>query len=353
LNTDTGTQVVKQLDHAHEAANVPAGACAPGSTHPSVPDLQTCQDHYKKLYEKPDVSATIAFGYTDTRPDLEVDGGKEAHSTIDAMTLPCEIAGGGKPNMRSVGGKMIELKYFCGFTRDPDDATKFVKTVIGPDQKPHQFHITVVSAIPVGEEGDDQDLTTPGPDHDAQMLRTAAVTHTYLKALQTDDIVVYDGHARDGGGPDFGPPKLLPNRHPDYAWYRANRPGFNAELTALTTSDDPVHPPHHPAVIAMLACDTKLHFEKELKAASPESALLVTNMVTSEDVIEPAEMELLNGLIGQRCDDGFVESMESPDDIYEDQPKRGQAPAIDFEGWGVKTPNVLPAPPTNSSNRSH
>jgi hypothetical protein len=318
----TANQIIRKLSQAHTVVHASGPSCPiPGTTKPSVADAKVCEAKYAKLYANPDIHVTFAFGYLDSRPDDRVDTGMDSEALVESMTTPCNRS---------------ELKSFCGFGRDVDDATKFSKTVIGPDHKPHQFEINIVSPVAIGSLVLDSEVRNTV----AQKAQSAKARAAFQKALQTDDIVVYDGHARDGGGPDFSPPKLNPKtNHPDYPYYRANHPGLNDELTALANSK------HRPKIIGMMACDSKLHFEKQLRKISPDSALLLTNMVTYTYVTSVAEQGMMDGLMSLRCDDGFVDSMEADaQPIVENQPEKGLAPPIDFEGWGVKTPNVVPAP---------
>jgi hypothetical protein len=320
----TANQIIKKLNQAHTIVHASGPSCPmPGSSKPSGADAKVCEAKYAKLYANPDIHVTFAFGYLDSRPQDEVETGPNAEQLIESMVAPCETS---------------MSKNFCGFTRDSDDAMKFSKTVTGPDHKPHQFKITIVSPIQIGSGSyvlDSEVRNTP-----AQKARSAKARAAFQKALQTDDIVVYNGHSRDGGGPDFSPPVLDPKTlHPNYPYYRAKHPGLNDEVTALATST------HRPEVIAMMSCDSKLHFEEQLKKASPDSALLLTNMVTYTNVTNVAELGLMDGLMSQRCDDHFIDSMEMGlQPVVEDHPEKGMAMPIDFEGWGIKTPNVVPAP---------
>jgi hypothetical protein len=314
--------IIKTLHRANAIACSSGTSCSlPGSEHPSLPDEKVCRAKYAKLYANPEITVTAAFGYFDGRPDKEVYAGYFAQNFITEMIAPCENA----PH-----------KNFCGFARDPDDASRFTKSVIGPDQKPHEFKINVVSPITPGEIPNDDLIRNTAE----QKSKDAKARAEFLAALQTDNIVMYDGHARDGGGPDFNPPVLNPKtQDTDYNYYHAKHPGLNDMLAALTTSK------RHPDVLALMTCDAKLHFEKQLKKTASDSALALTNMVTDSNVFQAGEIGLMDGLMSQRCDDQFVPSMELADQpLYEDQPKKGLAPPIDFEGWGVRTPNVVPAP---------
>lgn len=285
----------------------------------------TCKDHYKKLYANPTVKVSIAFGYLDFRPSPLVATPQIVADFIDSMTQACTDP---------------TRSQFCGFSRDPDHQNLFSKSVLGPEGKKHTFQVSIVSPVPADGNDNDDDLQV-SPE---QKTRSATARAAYLKALTTDDVVVYYGHARGGGGPDFYPPILNAKKHPDYRLYRMNRPGLNDVLDALRESK------HHPKVLGMIACDSKLHFKEKLKAVAPDSARLLSNRVVGYDEDDQALAVLLDGLMQHRCDQNFVKSMNRKIEPIQipglSIPVRTETkiPPYDFEGFGVKTPNVPPAP---------
>ena len=185
-----------------------------------------------------------------------------------------------------------------------------------------------------GAQKDDQLRNDP-----KQEDRSKKAQEKFDEALQKDDAAMTAVIPETGAVPHFSPARPGgPNGEPDYNWYHHHHPGIENMKTTLESSS------HHPAVIAMLSCDSKAHFEKKLQSAAPDSALLMTNMVSTIESIEKAQAGLIDGLLGERCDDDFVASMSAQLPLVEDHPESGMAPSIDFLGWGVKTPNVMPAP---------
>lgn len=295
----------------------------PDPKNPSVANLAECQNHYLRLYSKTTVSVTLAFGYLDTRPFSDVSTPANVYNFIEMIRTPCD------------DDVNPHYDHLCGFMNSPDDSIHFFKEVSAeksPDHKKHIFKITVVSAVPPNQAKASDNEMRKNP---AQLKRSEFARQTYLRALQTDDVVIYNGHARDGGGPDFYPPVLtsLKTMRPNYACYRKKKPGLKDMIHALSTSK------HHPEIIAMMACNSKQHFNEKLKRAAPESARLLTNMTVETNVNEVAQNGLLEGLMAQRCDDGFVQSMESGVDKVDNHPEKGKLPSVTFEGFGV-TPVV-------------
>lgn len=305
---------------------------APVKTDPPVSTIKgspECVSHYERLFSKPDIHITMAFGYEDERPDPLVNTPYDKADFVQRLTAPC--------SSHSTGTD--KYKTFCGFTRDDDDASWFYKQIPGPNGEEHRVKVHVVSAVNASPSMSQYDRELR---HSADQLKQSAEARKeYMAAFQQDDIVLYEGHSRNGGGPDFFPPALTAENKVDYAQYLRLHPGVNDLKTALSSG-------HHPLVIGLLSCDSKLHFEKQLIQMAPDSALLLTNMISDSDDEPKTIGAFLDGILSMRCDDDFVNSMESMRPLDPTRPKSGKAPVDDFEGWGVKTPNVTPAPARNS-----
>ena len=312
-------------------AGVPATTppCPPdGTTSHSLPaDPVFCQKQYKSLFSTPEVKLSVAFGYDDSWPDFaQVDNPSDVADFVDLLTQDCG-------STDDVG---MEFDNLCEFKRDPDDASLFYKQLTGPDGQTRKIIMHVISATGMDVHLKDNDLQLRVSAE--QKKRSEEARQEYMKDLSHADVVLYNGHSRDGGGPDFNPPVLTANHHVDYPWYHLHHPGKNDMVQALSSST------HHPKVIAMLSCDSKLEFQKMLNKVSPDSALLVSNMVAESEDLNQTMRAFFEGLLAQDCSDDFVESMENSEPLVEDHPERGKAPTIDFLGWGLKTPNVTPAP---------
>lgn len=231
-------------------ATIPCTPGVPKST--SLPaDPVLCQSRYQSVFSQPEVKISVAFGYDDNRPDsAEVSNPADVADFVDRLTGKCG----------ETDDNGMEFDHFCEFKRDVDDASLFYKTLTDNDGKTHKVRMRVISAtgMDVNIQDNDNQLRSSAK----QKERSQEARQAYMKALTEDDVVLYNGHSRDGGGPDFDPPVLTANNHVNYPWYHANHPGKNDMIQALSHSE------HHPKVIAMLSCDSKLEFQKTLNRVS-------------------------------------------------------------------------------------
>ena len=114
-----------------------------------------------------------------------------------------------------------------------------------------------------------------GPDDDAnrrnphQAWQSNATRSAFIQALQTADIVFYNGHSRSGGGPDFEPPRLDSSNHTDYAWYRKQQPGL--KLLADTLAGHPESPLR---CLGLFSCASEQLFAERITKANRGVKLL-------------------------------------------------------------------------------
>jgi hypothetical protein len=184
-----------------------------------------CRDTYKKLFKIQDslakekksdteIDMRVVFGYMDFGNAVEDRYAMAA--LITQLGAPC---GAGQ--------------FACGFGENPDDAGDFRKhiSILGPDGRPRSrlVHIRLRSSSVSPDET--QNRTTSKLDQDDQTDETRAF---YLDGLENADVSLYVGHARDGGGPDFGPPVVNSKLHrTDYDWYHKHHPGLDAMSEAF------------------------------------------------------------------------------------------------------------------------
>ena len=103
----------------------------------------------------------------------------------------------------------------CDFIRDPHDMEILTRTIIGPAGRPVRVLLRVLDSSVTADDDRNRELI-------AQKRKSARVRRSFLAALDGSDVVFYLGHSRDGGGPDFSPPRLGPDSHVRYASYRSN-----------------------------------------------------------------------------------------------------------------------------------
>lgn len=131
---------------------------------------------------------------------------------------------------------------------------------------------------------------------DRQSFLTLQSEENYFGGLGIADVVFYNGHSRNGGGPDFNPPQLGPDLHVNYdGYYKVVHPGIKRVLAQIKQN------PNKDSVIGLFSCFSESHFYDMLIKANPKQ-----RMVLSSDVINyldslKASLGYLEGLMRGQC----------------------------------------------------
>jgi len=252
---------------------------------------ETCRAFYRNLYDGPDLDVRIAFGYMDAPAD-------EGPITVEGNEYPVNYALDGHARaaftnwiQRSCG----KSEQLCGFQEQPDDPDLYVKV-----QEPHARHpgtvrlrITHASAAPEyarNVEGGDQ--------HALQSQLTQRSESNFLGGLVQADAVFYVGHARGGGGPDFAPPILRPDRHVNYdGYYRRVKPGMKKVGYFLQNTETPAK------VISLLSCKATGLFVDQfrLETMAPGSMFVSAPNLTGFKAILLTTTAVFDSLLNGRC----------------------------------------------------
>jgi hypothetical protein len=176
------------------------------------------------LSDEPEVR--VLFGYKDARPARFVGDRYERTALAEALTKPC-------------AGERRD----CGFARSAEDEELFSKDMRDASGKPRRIRLRLVASA----AGADDEENRRDP---FQAWKTRRAARLFHEGLRSADAVFYDGHSRDGGGPDFAPPRLRSDRHVDYGWYISKRPGMKALERALANASRPAR------VVGLYSCDS-------------------------------------------------------------------------------------------------
>lgn len=206
----------------------------------------TCQNEYLDLFSKPEMTMTVLFGYDDGR-DKTVD--QNSHKFfIQTLTAKC-------------------LKWdqkMCGFKIESTAPHVLTRKSFGPDGKPKT--IRVVS-----------DFSSVTPDDAAnrkdprQTTQTRKMKELFMSAIENSDVIFYQGHSRDGGGPSFSPPRLKANGHVDYDWYHKNKLDKNFMVNALAKA------PGKSRILSLVSCSSIRWFAKSIESSAPATGIVGTN----------------------------------------------------------------------------
>ena len=134
---------------------------------------------------------------------------------------------------------------------------------------------------------------------------TRTSEENFFGGIRTADYAFYMGHARNGGGPDFHPPRLTSAMKTDYyGYYRKQFPGLNRMLKEVKSSGN------KDITLGIFSCDAKLHFHRRLEANNKGQKMILTlggeGMLHYQDtlMVSLGYIEgLLRGSCGTQLDD--------------------------------------------------
>lgn len=193
------------------------------SKQPTISNSQ-CYKKYSELFNKNNIDMRIIFGYKDARPARFVADRYERLTLINSLLAHCN-----------------SNRFDCDFVRSAEDGDLFIKYIKGLDNKIHKIELRLVnSSVSPDDEANIKDPF--------QIWKSNNAAELFYEGLKHADIIFYNGHSRDGGGPDFLPPRLTNKHHIDYHWYRTKKLGIKNMKQALNMAEKP------PAIIGLFSC---------------------------------------------------------------------------------------------------
>lgn len=249
---------------------------------------KSCRDRYKSIYNKRAIRIVYAFGYGDAGNDHVLD--HYSYTALRSRLLrPCQ------PDI-----------YLCGFRADKNDKDLLRKAE--QDSTGENNYLIELKLVKGSLSGNDRFNTLP-ENSAAQKAVCESATRTFLSEVASGaDFVVYNGHSRDGGGPDFCPPVRKRDHHVNYSWYQKNRPGLNGLATAMKTAVDNGNANK---VVGLFSCSSQKHFLNRLMSVNNKAGYVVTGRLATFDEMMRDSYAALDSLIAQRCEDGFRQSFDS------------------------------------------
>lgn len=255
---------------------------------------KNCQQTLADISADSQISVFIGFGYMDVSLGQDfVDSGSiyQNGDTLDidaaaafakALTSQCLST--------NVNGAKIKTTA-CGFSKS---GSKFTKTITnkftGKNMK-----VVVQMASSSFSANDAQNKTTYSAKQQAKSDATSA---QFVSALRTHDVVIYMGHARSGGGPDFYPPIMTSNGHVNYPHYKKTKPGFSKMVGALQKGSNN-------GILGVLACKSTGLFSGTLKKLLPNSILVTADNLFDYNDILPTGLNLVEAITSQSCGNNF------------------------------------------------
>ena len=239
----------------------------------------TCQNKIIGGQKDPGVlNIAVAFGYsdmTDEGYDLVTDGFTRS-TMIFNLTAPCAYKGQG----------------FCGFKpleENEHGISRYTRELAVAGRRLTVNLYTVSGSYSAGNS----DNKTVYKNQQNEQTRAAG--EFYGWALQNADMVFYEGHSRDGGGPDFAPPRPASSGAVDYPWYHANKPGLKLLLSSLDRTQ------LKPQFLGLYSCASRIHFLDSLERHAPGSELVLSTKVVEGGKTKTALLRTLESVLNFEC----------------------------------------------------
>lgn len=217
------------------------------------------------------VQVTLALGYFDgnAKNDFRYEGRNYGrHAAVD----PFLRAAVEQVLTRDCKNKRLQL---CGFELlSTNDVESFYRRE-GDGGIIQELRVLSGAYSPYHEEN-------IGRDSKDQLRRSERAEQAFMNAFRSSEAVVYVGHSRKGGGPDFRPPRLK-NNEVDYASYAKDRPGAKRTLNAVKDRN------RRTRSLALLSCDSTEWFLGEVRKAGPDLELAtVKGDLRAEELVAAA-----------------------------------------------------------------
>jgi hypothetical protein len=135
-----------------------------------------------------------------------------------------------------------------------------------------------------------------------QATLSARVNKEFLDAIATgQQAIFYNGHARNGGGPDFSPAHYK-NGKINFAWYLSERAhGRGGEISLEKTLHQALVSGHSPSFFGDFSCDSQEHFEKTLHRANPSTALILSTWLTDGNATTKGILTSIDMMLKLKC----------------------------------------------------
>ncbi len=220
-------------------------AAFPNEEHPEV-----CTESYQQIYQKGFFDIRLGLGY------MDLSTGESFVSSETGENFGPSVAfdywgrqGVEKALLKPCTGNL----QTCGFQKVSE--TLFTKHVTAPNGNLIEVRLQLVNGAYSPRYADNL-----GSLHAEQEAHSTLAESVFFSGVSQSDAVIYLGHARNGGGPDFRPPVLRTDGHPDYyGYYLKHRPGLAMLKSAFA------QPGLKPILLALIGCFTEYKFGKWLK----------------------------------------------------------------------------------------
>lgn len=251
---------------------------------------KTCHPQALEIRADGKIEITVAFGYMDVSGGQDFnDSGTSIYGNGHVLDIDAKNALKGVLKAACPSSKLKA----CGFRGNGDTLTKRIKDRWSNTN----LNVTIRLASPSVTSYNSQNV---GANAGRQNQSSANVRNIFLSALQTQDVTLYLGHARSGGGPDFMPPILTGGGHVNYPHYRKQQEGIGSMLSVLGKAQEPS------SVVGVLACKSTDLFASRIRSKAPDSVLVTADALFDYNDILPTGYAIIEAVLSQRCSDEFT-----------------------------------------------
>jgi hypothetical protein len=274
-------------------------------------DVQ-CQNLYKNSLAKGSMDIRYALGYFDDSQGIDVvyDGTNYGLSP----SLDIEIF---HVVRNALKAKCEDNRLLCGFNEsgDPEQGQVELTKTIQLFGKDVLVKMTLTHA-----SASDNFEANKSTLKDRQDFLTKQSEQNYFGGIGVADVVFYNGHSRNGGGPDFNPPLLNSELHVNYdGYYRVKQPGIRRVLSQLKTN------PNKDSIMGFFSCFSQSHFYDMLIKANPKQRLVLSaDKINYLNSLE-ASVGYLEGFMHGQCGQNLA-----------DMAKQGDVVKVGFKGFQLK-----------------
>lgn len=241
-----------------------------------------CENNYLERIKAPGVlNIAVALGYSDTSNEgfnLVTDGWLQK-TLVTQLTQSCQYAAQG----------------FCEFKTqyaEPHDVQLYTRELTLSDNSSLLVNVYVMNSS--YDMSNEDNLTIYKNE---QNIKTEKAQNFYGWAIQNADVVFYEGHSRDGGGPDFAPPITTRSGKVNYSWYHKHKPGLKFLLSQLEQLNK------SPMIFGLFSCASQPHFQSKLSKYFNASNTIMSTKVVVAHYTKEALLYSLESILNFECTD--------------------------------------------------
>ncbi|MBK9321697.1 MAG: hypothetical protein IPM97_01870 [Bdellovibrionaceae bacterium] len=181
----------------------------------------------------------------------------------------------------------------CGFSEsgDPESGKVVLKKEVKIQGRNVLVRVTLTHA-----SASESFVLNKGELQARQQKLTLQSEENFFDGLKTADMVFYNGHSRNGGGPDFNPPILNKKGKADYnGYYEVRRIGIKRTYSSLKEN------PNQGFILGLFSCYSRKHFYSDFMKINPMQKLILTAETIDYFDTLMASMGYLEGFLRGGC----------------------------------------------------